>query len=519
MDCKSYILDAAAAEASSNVMAAFQISQNGYQAFPDNYELAFMFAGYSFHLGNKEQAYIFYLLAETLCDDPDDKIIIAENRHAISADTLDTELLRQTLRDVIIHRFSLKEYNKTYSFVSDILFSDNKFIFEKVSDKWLRYYLIILEITACEKNRACTVFTADHYVDWREFEVILREFKFAFRRIWFGFPENEWLYLKDLVEKYGVSPEFVVITGKYAVHEDYLSDVLRHVAELLSSNQKDAYREVILLYADWFSKYHKTNLSIIPVPEDSHRQLDIVKIDVSLGLTDLSAFSPDAHNNLVSYIMCANNEQYVDEILLYLKYQELPHSSDRATVYIVYHAPSMTAGYNLAMRLSRSACKIYIHQDTFIFDRSYTCKLIHAFETTCYDMLGLAGTTRLPASGKWWDSNANDMHLCLYQDFVIHVMKSVTDSDDTTFLDVDIVDGVLIATKKDVPWREDLFTGFHFYDISQGYEFKKRNFKIGYFHNKVHGGGVLHEVSVSRDIDTQSAYDDACRIFSDSYLA
>lgn len=43
---------------------------------------------------------------------------------------------------------------------------------------------------------------------------------------------------------------------------------------------------------------------------------------------------------------------------------------------------------------------------------------------------------------------------------------------------VEAVDGLLIATQEDLPWREDLFTGWDFYDISQSMEFRKKGYKV-----------------------------------------
>lgn len=43
---------------------------------------------------------------------------------------------------------------------------------------------------------------------------------------------------------------------------------------------------------------------------------------------------------------------------------------------------------------------------------------------------------------------------------------------------VEGVDGLLMATQYDVPWREDLFDGWDFYDLSQSCEMRKRGYHI-----------------------------------------
>ena len=43
---------------------------------------------------------------------------------------------------------------------------------------------------------------------------------------------------------------------------------------------------------------------------------------------------------------------------------------------------------------------------------------------------------------------------------------------------VDAIDGLLMATQYDIPWRYDIFTGWDFYDISQSFEFRKAGYDI-----------------------------------------
>ena len=43
---------------------------------------------------------------------------------------------------------------------------------------------------------------------------------------------------------------------------------------------------------------------------------------------------------------------------------------------------------------------------------------------------------------------------------------------------VQAIDGLLMATQVDIPWRDDVFTGWDFYDISQSTEFRKNGYKV-----------------------------------------
>lgn len=44
--------------------------------------------------------------------------------------------------------------------------------------------------------------------------------------------------------------------------------------------------------------------------------------------------------------------------------------------------------------------------------------------------------------------------------------------------EVEGIDGMLMATQYVIPWREDLFDGWDFYDLSQSFEMKRRGRRI-----------------------------------------
>ena len=41
-----------------------------------------------------------------------------------------------------------------------------------------------------------------------------------------------------------------------------------------------------------------------------------------------------------------------------------------------------------------------------------------------------------------------------------------------------MVDGLLMVTAYDLPWREEWFDGWDFYDASQSFEFRKAGYKV-----------------------------------------
>lgn len=171
----------------------------------------------------------------------------------------------------------------------------------------------------------------------------------------------------------------------------------------------------------------------------------------------------------IAFIMCSNDKQETEECLFYLRNLKIPKGYD-IEIIPVYNAVSMAAGYNTGMRESNAKYKVYLHQDTFIIDTDFIYELLKVFETDSkIGMVGCVGHRRMPEDGFPIDSwNTGKVYhnlgsCCQYEHGIC---------------EVDAVDGLLIATQYDIPWREDLFQGWDYYDISQCYEFHRQGRKV-----------------------------------------
>ena len=60
----------------------------------------------------------------------------------------------------------------------------------------------------------------------------------------------------------------------------------------------------------------------------------------------------------------------------------------------------------------------------------------------------------------------------------IYRTTNATIGDIDTPTNVEAIDGLLMATQYDIPWREDIFTGWDFYDVSQSFEFRKSGYNV-----------------------------------------
>ncbi len=173
------------------------------------------------------------------------------------------------------------------------------------------------------------------------------------------------------------------------------------------------------------------------------------------------------------FILCTNDELQLEECTLYLSLLHIPEGYETDMI-TVTDAVSMAAGYNEAMRASDAKYKIYLHQDSFIAEHLFLDKILELFQKNPdIGMIGTLGTKSLSKDGVMWHEERCGNVYLLEQ----HGGESIKLLDHG-FQEVEAIDGVLMATQYDLPWREDLFHGWHFYDVSQCMEFRRAGYKV-----------------------------------------
>lgn len=183
----------------------------------------------------------------------------------------------------------------------------------------------------------------------------------------------------------------------------------------------------------------------------------------------------------IAFIICYNNEMYMNECIKYISELKVPEGIE-TDIIGVKDAKSMTSGYNAAMKSSDAKYKIYLHQDLLIVDNNFIYEVIDTFEKHPeYGLLGSVGAKNIVTDANYWAS------WDIGATFGSTVWNSgiVGQLNDGDIIDVVAVDGQIIVTQYDIEWREDLFDGFDFYDISQCMEFMKRGYKIGIPHQDI----------------------------------
>lgn len=180
----------------------------------------------------------------------------------------------------------------------------------------------------------------------------------------------------------------------------------------------------------------------------------------------------------ICFIICSNDEFATEECLLYIKHLEVPEGYEVQTV-IVTGAKSMCAGYNQGMKQTDAKYKIFMHQDVYIVNKNFLQDLLNLFcEDAQIGMVGMVGNTSLAEDGGAWSDGSWRRVGKVYLDTIINKSYSASPKFTTTYKEVIVVDGLLMATQYDIPWREDLFHGWDFYDCSQAIEFIRAGYKV-----------------------------------------
>ncbi len=180
--------------------------------------------------------------------------------------------------------------------------------------------------------------------------------------------------------------------------------------------------------------------------------------------------------NKICFIICANDETQLQECILYLSLLHVPKGCETDLI-IVRDAVSMAAGYNEGMAASDAKYKIYLHQDTFIVESLFLDKVLELFRgDEGIGMVGIIGIEQLPGDGIMWHGKRCGNFYRLEE----LLEKGVDDVEQqrSGSREVEAVDGFLMATQYDIPWREDIFCGWDFYDISQCMEFRRAGYRI-----------------------------------------
>lgn len=182
-------------------------------------------------------------------------------------------------------------------------------------------------------------------------------------------------------------------------------------------------------------------------------------------------------DNKICFIICSNDSFYLQECMFYIGQLNIPKGYE-IEVLSIQKSQGMAAGYNEGMNVSNAKYKIYLHHDVFILNRNFLHDILTIFsQDETIGMIGMVGAVKMPTNGvMWYADREGDIFLKR-----IHSEKDLGTyyyRIEDGYRIVEAIDGLMMITSKDLPWREDLFDGYHYYDVSQSLEFLRKGYKV-----------------------------------------
>lgn len=183
------------------------------------------------------------------------------------------------------------------------------------------------------------------------------------------------------------------------------------------------------------------------------------------------------NENSIAFITCVNDEELYKECLLYIDNLSIPDQFSIEKI-AVRNSESITTGYNEGMKRSQSKYKVYLHQDTFIINRRFIYNMLDIFKDEKIGMFGCVGAEELPESAIWWEAENRVGKVYENSGNIMRILNFDINKDQTRNIKVEGIDGLIMVTQYDIPWRSDIFTGWDFYDTSQCAEFIRKGYDV-----------------------------------------
>ena len=129
---------------------------------------------------------------------------------------------------------------------------------------------------------------------------------------------------------------------------------------------------------------------------------------------------------------------------------------------------SLTEVYNKILNESSNDIVILCHDDIYFDSKNWGQKILNHFKRKSeYGILGLAGTTNMPKSAKWWEDFSKMKGIVNHEHEGKKWESKYSTSKGNEIDDVVLVDGLFIVVNKNKIKHnfDESIKGFHFYDI------------------------------------------------------
>lgn len=146
---------------------------------------------------------------------------------------------------------------------------------------------------------------------------------------------------------------------------------------------------------------------------------------------------------------------------------------------------SLSQVYNEILEESSNDIVVLCHDDIYFDTSSWYHKVIKHFEKSEYGILGMAGTTYMPKSGRWWEDRKKMFGIVNHEHEGKKWESKYSSGVGNNIKECVVVDGLFMAIDKRKIKKnfDESVPGFHFYDIEFCFQNFLEGVKIGVITN------------------------------------
>jgi hypothetical protein len=146
---------------------------------------------------------------------------------------------------------------------------------------------------------------------------------------------------------------------------------------------------------------------------------------------------------------------------------------------------SLAQVYNEILEESKTDIVILCHDDIYFEATGWYNKILKHFEKSDFGIIGMAGSTSMPASGQWWEDRKKMVGIVNHEHEGKKWESKYSESFHNNVFETIIVDGLFMAIHKKRIKSNFIenFKGFHFYDIPFCFENHLQGVKVGVITN------------------------------------
>jgi len=146
---------------------------------------------------------------------------------------------------------------------------------------------------------------------------------------------------------------------------------------------------------------------------------------------------------------------------------------------------SLSQVYNEILSESETDIVVFCHDDIYFDTTGWYHKLMKHFDKSDFGIIGMAGTTNMPASGQWWEDRRKMVGIVNHEHEGKKWVSKYADDLNNNIKETVMVDGLFFAVSKERLKSNfvEEFQGFHFYDVAFCFENFLKGTKVGVITN------------------------------------